>query len=220
MQMFELEGRAMLRSASGEPLGEIESYVVDPAAKEVTHIVVEAGVVFPERRLVPTDLIDHIGEDGPVLAEAVDVESLPPYETEHFVPIDQVTRNRIDPRLGEASIWRYPTLATGWYPDYPGEPIPYRIEEEWTTVQEVNVPAERAFIDEHTPVVSAEGDLVGSVRELTIDGAGNLSHLTVRVEGLDGDRVVPGHWIESVDEDQITLAVGRLALEGLEPARR
>src|SRR5690606_5191690 len=66
MQMFELEGRAMLRSASGEALGEIESYVVDPAAKEVTHIVVEAGVVFPERRLVPTDLIDHIGEDGPV----------------------------------------------------------------------------------------------------------------------------------------------------------
>lgn len=45
MQLYELEDEAMVRSASGEELGEIERFVVNPSTCEVSHVVIKEGVV-------------------------------------------------------------------------------------------------------------------------------------------------------------------------------
>lgn len=218
MELFELEEKAMVRSASGEALGEIERYVIDPSSRKVSHVVVKEGVIFTNHRLVPVDLIDHVDEEGPVLSTDVDPEQLEPFVTEHYVPMDQASRDWIDPRLGEASIWRYPTVATGYYPAYPGEPIPYRSVPDTTRVREVNVADDQMVLDEDTPVESIEGDVIGRVVEVTVDEDGGLSHLIVDFDDLEGVRVVPGHWIDTIRDDRIVLAVADPVLEHLEAA--
>jgi hypothetical protein len=146
----------------------------------------------------------------------VDPSALPPFETTNYVPVDQETRSRLDRRIGAASMWRFPTIATGMYPGYPiygpgGEPLVVE-------VTRVNVPDAGVLIDEDTPVVSMEGDKVGSVAEVYVDDEGHLSHLVVDLGTLAGDRVLPAHWIEAVREDQVSLAVGKEALDRLEAA--
>lgn len=220
MELFELEEKAMVRSTSGEALGEIERYVIDPSSREVSHVVVKEGVIFTNHRLVPVDLIDHVDEEGPVLSADVDPDQLEPFETEHYVPLDQVSRDRIDPRIGEASIWRYPTIATGYYPAYPGEPIPYRSIPDTTRVRETNVPDDRTVLDEDTPVESVEGEVIGRIVEVVVEEDGALSHLIVDFDDLDGERVVPGHWIDTIRDDRIILAVADPALQHLELSTR
>lgn len=220
MELFELEENAMVRSASGEALGEIERYVIDPSSREVSHVVVKEGVIFPNHRLVPIDLIDHVGAEGPVLSADVDPDDLEPFATEHYVPMDQVSRDRIDPRIGEASIWRYPTIATGYYPAYPGEPIPYRSVPDTTKVKDINVPDDMTVLDEDTPVESVGGEDIGRVVEVVVEEDGGLSYLIVDFDGLEGERVVPGHWIDSIRDDRIVLAVADSVLQHLESSTR
>lgn len=219
MELYELHDNAMVRSASGEDLGEIERFVIDPSSREVTHLVVKEGLIFKDRRVISVDEIDHVDAEGPVLSAEIRSDDLPLFETEHYVPVDEVTRGRVDSRLGEASMWRYPTLTTGFYPAYPGMAIPYRTESEMTTVRDLNIPSGTAVVDDRTPVESASGQVVGTVTEVAIDDEGRLSHLAVDVDGVEGDRIVPSHWIESVGENRIELAVGEEALRHLEQVR-
>lgn len=216
MDLFELEEHAMVRSAAGQDLGEIERYVVDPSGRRITHLVVKEGLIFTERRVVAVELIDHVDDRGPVLSADLEPDDLPPFETEHFVPVDEVTRGRFDERVGDASMWRYPTLETGFYPGYPGMPIPYREEPEMTTVRELNVPADSSVVDDRTRVESATGGMTGRVAEVAVDSDGALSHLVVDFDTLEGERLVPGHWIDAVYDDRIVLAVGESALEHLD----
>lgn len=219
MQLLELQEDAMVRSPSGEDLGEIERFVINPSTREVSHVVVKQGVIFTEHRVVPVDLIDHVDAEGPVLSADVDPDDLPPFETEHYVPVDQVTRDRVDSRLGDASMWRYPTLTTGFYPAYPGIGIPYRTEPQMTTVRDFNIPKGTKVVDDQTPVESASGRVVGTVTEVVIDEDDRLSHLAVAIDGLEGDRIVPAHWIDSIAESRIVLAVGEESLRHLEQVR-
>lgn len=214
MQLLELEEGAMVRSATGEALGEIERFVVNPSQRQVSHVVVKEGVIFTDHKIVPVELIDHVEAEGPVLSSDVDPEQLEPYESEHYVPVDEVTRDRIDPRLGDASIWRYPTIATGYYPSYPGMPIPYAWAPERTKVREVNVPAGSEVVEEGAVVESPSGDRIGTLTEVTVTEEGQLSHITVDVDDLGEERVVPSHWIESIG-DRIVLAVGGSAMREL-----
>jgi uncharacterized protein YrrD len=216
MKLLELEENAMVRSPAGEDLGQIERFVIDPSSREVSHLVVKEGLFFKTRRLVSVDQIDHIDEKGPVLSVDADTDDLPPFETDHYVPVDDVTRDLVDPRLGEASIWRYPTIATAYYPAYPGMPIPYRSAADTTMVREVNVPDDTVVVDDDTPVESASGEVVGTVSEVVVDEDGHLAYLSVDFAGLHGTRVVPAHWIDTVRDDRVVLAVGAAALEHLE----
>ena len=76
---------------------------------------------------------------------------------------------------------------------------------------------EGGLVAADAPVLSADGNKVGRVSEIEIDAVGRLSHLIVDLGLLDGERVLPGHWIETVDNDGVHLAVTESSLEALEP---
>lgn len=216
MELLELQDNAMVRAADGKALGEIERFVVNPSNREVTHLVVKEGLIFKDRRIVPVEMIDRVDEEGPVLVTDIEPDELEPFATEHYVSVDDVTRDRFDPALGEASIWRYPTLGTGFYPGYPGMAVPYGPVT--TKVRDLNVPAGAAIVDQRTPVELASGKAIGSVTEVAVTEEGDLSHLIVELDSLDGERVVPAHWIDTITEDRIVLAVGEGVLRHLEQA--
>ncbi|MGD2051975.1 MAG: PRC-barrel domain-containing protein, partial [Acidimicrobiia bacterium] len=74
-------------TARGRRVGHIVGIVLDPATGDLSHLIVERGIVFAKPRLVPADAIDEIGPDRITLAEEVDPRRLPLYETERYVEV-------------------------------------------------------------------------------------------------------------------------------------
>ncbi|CAN5811588.1 hypothetical protein BH23ACT5_BH23ACT5_08380 [soil metagenome] len=207
---------ATVESADGESLGKIDRFVIDPSSREVTHLVIRKGVFFPDDRVVPLGMVGRIENGNPVLTSDIELEDLPPFEVDHYVPVDPDTRDRFGDPLGEASMWRYPVAAHGTFPAYPAFPP---TDPALSNVTERNVPDSSVVINDGTDVQTAEGESIGSVAEVTIDDDGHLSHLVVDLGFLSGHRVLPVHWIQAITEDAITVAVGEEALAGLDEWR-
>ena len=214
MELFDLAEGAVVRNAAGDSLGRIDRFVIDPSTSTVTHLVVEKGIFFHEDRVVPIGIIGDIAEDEVTLTDDVGPDDLPRYEQQHFVQVDDATRSGMDHRLGEAAIWRFPTMAGATYgfPEYPvGVPAGYSVE------TERNVPDDSIVVEAGTPVRTRAGEDIGKVSDVVVDRAGGINHLVVDLGFLEDERILPAHWIDSYGEEQVTVAVGRHALEGLPP---
>lgn len=219
MDFIELKEGDTVRTGDGESIGHIDRFIVDPSTSKVTHLVLEKGILFPEDRVLPVDGIDHTDEEGPVLSTEVSPDSLPPFETTHYVEVDDLTRSRLDSRLGPAVMWRFPTLATSLYPMIPIHTDPEGTGAPRTEVRRGGIPGSSVVLDDDTPVMGINGEELGKVSDVFIDDDGRLSHLVVDLGLFSGDRILPAHWIESIRPDRVTVAVGDAALEGLEQDR-
>lgn len=215
---LELPQGAHLETADGDDLGKVKQYVVTPSSSELTHVLVEKGVFFPEDRVVPVATIDHVEDDRVILRKDIDPSALPRFVREDYTPVDDGTRGRLAGRQQADYIWRYPVTYAGPFPIYPAYPMPLT----GASQRQVDHPATRdrlaesEIIGPRTPVISIEGDKVGTVSEMQIDGDGELSHLVVDLGFLSDEKVLPAHWIESIESEGIRLAVGNEALQTLE----
>lgn len=208
---LELRKGSHLYTSSGDDVGRISQFVVAPKTSEVTHVLVEKGVFFHDDRVVPVEIIDRVEDHRVILSDDVDVASLP-----RFVPRDYA---RLDATDSDGDyVWRYPIAFGAPFPAYPVYPMT-----EEAGVPRVNDPVVQEELEEgglvaaDAPVLSVDGYKVGRVSEIEIDAVGRLSHLVVDLGLLDGERVLPGHWIETVDNDGVKLAVTESSLEALEP---
>lgn len=218
MDLMGLREGASVKTADGENLGRIDRFIVDPSRSAVTDLVVQKGALFLDDRVVPVDHIDHVDEEGPVLAEHVSPDALPPFETTHYVEVDDATRSRLDSRLGTAAMWRFPVQSMGMYPMYPVYTDPVQPEPARVEVKQTELSESALVLDEDTVVIGIDGEKLGRVSEMVVDQEGRLSHLVVDLGMFSGNRVLPAHWIDSLREDQVTVAVGKEALRGLEPS--
>ena len=76
-----LEEGAKVVSKDGKYVGNIEQVIVDPQDNRVTHFVVNEGVLFTERKLIPVLWISQINEDEVRLSSTSKVlERLPEYQ--------------------------------------------------------------------------------------------------------------------------------------------
>ncbi len=72
---------ARVISQDGEHVGNVEEIFADPETNHVTHIVISQGLVFKERKLIPTNWISVPGEDEVILTVNTDVvHRLPEYK--------------------------------------------------------------------------------------------------------------------------------------------
>lgn len=213
---LELREGAHLYSAGEEDLGTVREFVVEPSTGQVTHVLVEKGVFFTDDRVVPVETIDHTDDDKIVLSANVEPASLPQFVREHFAPVDDETRRRLDVPPG--FMWRYPTTYAGPFPVYPTYPMPPGAPARRTVTdpRTREAIAERETIGKSTPVLSSNGEKVGTVSEVQVDEDGELSHLVVDLGFLSDEKVLPAHWIQSIASDGVTLAVSNIAVESLE----
>jgi uncharacterized protein YrrD len=215
MQLEIREG-THLYTASKEDLGIVRQFVVNPSTKELTHVLVEKGVFFADDRVVPIEAIDHADEDGVVLADDIDPAAIPHFVREDYTMVDEETRTHINAPPG--FMWRYPTTYAGPFPIYPAHPMPptgpTRRAVRDTRMQKML--AESELIGGRTPVISMNGEKIGTVSEMHTDDEGELSHLTVDLGFLSDEKVLPAHWIESIDSIGVHLAVSNTAVESLE----
>jgi uncharacterized protein YrrD len=216
MMQLELRQGSHVQSAQGKDLGTVREFVVKPSTREFTHVLVEKGVFFTDDRVIPVETIDHVEDDRIILGEEVDPDTLPRFVREHYTPIDEETRGRLGVPTGY--MWRYPTSHTGPFPIYPSYPIAPAIGTR-PTVEESPIREELAqneVIDSKTPVISTNGEKVGSVSEVQVGDDGQLSHLVVDLGFLSDEKVLPAHWVEEIESDGIRLAVSNTAVESLE----
>lgn len=212
--MFKLNEGATVRNAQGDTLGKVDRFVLDPGSGKVTHLVVRQGLLFKEDKLVATDQVDTVEDGDPVLTADIAPQDLPRFMTEHYVDAGEYNRTRLGWNFGTASIWRYPTVAAGM-PAYPAAPAgiaprPVRV----TT--ERNVDDDAVVIGDDTPVLSTDGERVGEVTQVMVDDNGNLSCLVIDTGILSGERVLPSHWIDSISEGSVKLAVEEKLLDELD----
>jgi uncharacterized protein YrrD len=213
--MIELKEGIRVVTPSGEEVGKINRFVLDPATNEVTHIVIQKGWLLPEDKVVHFEMIAS-DEDRVVLREDIDFDQLPSFEETHFVRVDDDLRERGpsgDP------VYQY-TPGYYWYPVHPnigyaGFGLGYGT---WPAAEtKRNIPEDTVPLKEGTDVISSDGEHVGDVERLFVDQDSNrTTHFLISQGLLFKDRkLVPIDWVTSIEEDKVHLAVPSRLLERL-----
>lgn len=197
-------------TADSDKLGHLDRVVIDPRTKEATDIVVRSGILSAKKdKVVPINLIDSTDEGEIILdRSAEDLEQLPDYIEEHYVPITGENRDR----LGYES--PVPVLI-GYYPySVPGQvPAPSYLRK-----KERNIPEDTVALEIGAPVIDAEGDHIGDVETVLVDPeTDRITHFVIS-QGLvlKNKKLVPTTWASQIDGTQVHLAVDAGVLDALE----
>ncbi len=213
---MELKEGTRVFTAGGEEVGKINRVILDPGTNEVTHVVVQKGWFFTEDKVVPIEMIGSATEDKVVLTEdAGDFDQLPAFEETHYIGLGE-EEYRPGGRLRYS---RY-TPAYYWYPPsgyigYPGYGPGFYGGRPLVTTR--NIPEDTIPIREGTDVMSSDEEHVGDVERIFVDPNSNqATHFVISQGLLFKDRkLIPVHWVTSVEEDKIHLSVASRLLERL-----
>jgi len=229
MLKLELREGAAVFTPGDEQVGKVSGFVIDPDTSEVTHLIVQKGWLLPEDKVVPFDMVRTATEDKVVLNESVeDFNELPPFEETHYVQSPEIDRSGT-----EAREYRDPAIeaehgqgvippagfapAYYWYPPsgYIGNPVGYYGWPPVVTTQ--NIPADTIPLREGVDVISSDGKHVGDVERLFVEpDSTRATHFVISQGLLFKDRkLVPAHWVKSVDENKVHLTVTSSVLEKL-----
>ena len=194
-------------SSDDEKIGTLHRVVMDPKTREVTHIVVKEGFFFTEDKVIPMDLVGSVTEDRITLQGSKEhLDELPEYEETHYVLPDEQASN---------SAYWYPPVdwgaAAGRYPAafYP--------QAYYVKKTEKNIPEGTIALAEGAKVISQDGDHVGNIETLITDSKEDrVTHVVVSSGLLVKERkVIPAHWLDTVSDDEVHLAVESRVLEHL-----
>lgn len=198
-----------IESATGEYVGEVDRLVFDPSGRKVTHVVVRKGIFFPTDKVIPVDVIEHADEASVRLRDSVDADQLPPFEEAHYVELDGETSRSVGRADVRTYAWAYPLTPTPGFPHYPVYPAEQQYE------IERNIPDDSAVIEPGAHVVTADGQDIGTIREVRTDHHGVLSHVVVDPGWLKSETLIPAHWISEVAEDTVQIGVGAETLRSV-----
>jgi uncharacterized protein YrrD len=212
---MELKEGTDVFTANGEQVGKINRFVLDPGTNEVTHIVVQKGWLLPADKVVPIAMVNSATEERVVLNEdAGHFEQLPAFEETHFVQLtdtDLIPSRDLTYRYAPAYYW-YPPSGYIGYPAFGAEYYG------WPPVATTrNIPADTIPLKEGADVISSDDEHVGNVERVFIDSQSHrATHLLISAGTLFKERkLIPTHWIRSVEEDKVHLAVPARLLERL-----
>lgn len=210
---MELKEGMSVVTPGGEEVGRVNRFVLDPASNEVTHIVIQQGWLLPEDKVVPFEMITVGERDRLVLSEEVgDFDRLPAFEETSFIRADDDSPNP------PATVIPY-APAYYWYParvlTVPGSGMGYY---PWMpTETKRNIPENSIPLREGTDVISSDGEHVGDVERLIVAPDSNQATHFLISQGLffKDRKMVPAHWVKTVEEHKVHLVVPARLLERL-----
>jgi uncharacterized protein YrrD len=217
-------------SSDGRDVGHVDRVVLDPRTDEVSHIVVEKGILFVTDKVVPIDLVDTATEERITLCQDEQgLGSLPDFEEIQYVEAETPTVESQDQAQEEyaSPLYWYPPLGATWggaggflaysgLYGFPSPPVVVRATK--------NIPENAVALEEGARVVGKEGEHVGNVDEILTDPEANrVTHLVVSRGVLHKERkLIPVTWLSEVHENEICLAVAAQVVKDLgeyEPKR-
>jgi uncharacterized protein YrrD len=203
---MQLKKGADVFSSAGEKIGSIERVVLNPETKEVTHLVVEKGILFATNKVIPIEYVNmQAGERIALEKDAEELEVLPSYDPDSYINLDKTDYPDEDQNI-DASYW-YPPLYHSWWTTMGGSPGVYP-KPKFVKAENV-IPDETVALEEGAKVISRDGEHIGNLEEVIVETAEYLATHIVVSEGLfhKERKLVPTIWITDVDEDQVTLSV-------------
>ncbi len=210
---MELKEGASVYSANGEEIGKINRFVIHPGTKEISHIVVEKGWLFPEDKVIPINWVISAETDRVTLSQhSSEVNDLPPFEEMHYIRLDDNERGQFS-----NATYAYIPLYY-WYPPLGAPAYSYTLNQPNVAQQlEQNIPDSAVALEEGADVISADGKHIGDVERLFADPDTNRATHFLISKGLllKERKMVPVDWITLILEDKVHLAVGENFVEHL-----
>lgn len=200
-------------TSDGEKIGNIERLVLDPQSRHVVQMIVSGGFLGMHRHIVDVGMIASQSNDKIVLDMSEDTaRKLPEFVETQYVEVPQDEVNEAPfflPNAGGAGLYLYgaPYVGRGYegrkdsfFDAAPTEPP---IVQNRNNLEENDV-----LISDGTDVVGADGNKVGTVEEVYLDGDGRLTGFLVKKGFIfTRDIRVPMDWVQEVDGDAIHLSV-------------
>jgi uncharacterized protein YrrD len=209
---MELKEGTSVYTPDGEEVGRISRFVIDPATKHVTHVVVQKGWLLREDKVVPIKMVDSANEERVQLTEEVgNYDELPPFEETHFVSATE------EEDYGQSATH---VPATYWYPPmgYLASPTYGPNIYNWPPAEtRQNIPEHTVALKEGADVISADDKHVGNLERLFVASDNDkVTHFVIS-EGLllKERKLVPAHWVKNVEEDKVHLTVSSSLLDRL-----
>ena len=198
---MEFKDGTSVYTADGENAGSLHRVVIDPTTREVTHIVVQKGLLFKEDKVVPVDKIASTSHEKVDLnCSFEELKLMSPLEVAHYVPLSESSEGRqnLDP------------LAGGMYG---GSPSTRNV------IMEVkrSIPDELVALKEGARVVSADDQHVGNIEHVfTESETGTVTHFIV-TQGLilPTRKTLPIEWVKLITDDEVYLTVDAQNVEAL-----
>ena len=229
---MQFQAKANVYTAAGDKAGVVDRVVIDPRNRQVTHVIVQKGLLFRSDKVVPVDMVAEADADRVVLKPEVgEPDGLPDFTQEHYVQMDNAEwmapplMGGVTAPLGAgaalAPLLFYPFASAGIAAATPRHPQPQC--ETWgrggrSSVEvERNIPEDTVPLKEGARVVAADGQHVGHVERVFTESQTNeVTHLLIS-QGLflKERKLIPMAWVLDVAEDHVRLAVGSNLLQGL-----
>ena len=199
-------------SQNGKVVGKIERVVMDPKSEEITHVVVERGLLFKVEHLIPVSMLGELSEKGiSLLVDEKKVQSLPEFETEHFILYSGMSDVMKNSKGYATPLIMYPPaglMRTGTpYPSYP--PITHHVDK--------NIPKSTVAIKDGAEVFSQDGNKLGDVEQVFTDPKLEcVTYFLISKSRLLKERkLVPIEWLKGMTEKSITLGVDTKIIQEL-----
>ncbi|MGE5376650.1 MAG: PRC-barrel domain-containing protein [Bacteroidota bacterium] len=205
---------AAVYSSSGEKIGTLSRVVIDPRTRQVSHLVIEKGLLFASDKIVPIDRVALEEEKKIILpASEQNLEDFQDFEEEQYVNLDssEYPEGEGEGQV-ETSYW-YPPVNYAWWrtgTQMFSPPMPL-----YTIRATQNIPDGTVALEEGAKVVSADNKHVGNIEQLIVDAQDKrVTHFVIS-EGLlfKERKLIPVLWIASIGEYQVRLSVNARTLE-------
>ena len=198
-------------SPRGEKIGTLLHVVIDVKTKEVTDIVVERGLLGGPDKVIPVDALNLARESELQLLETdQSLDDFQDYKTTQYVSTESAEARYEQTR---ASYWYPPTDLSRPVPREGGV-LPGTAKE---SMPITSLPDEHVAVTKGAQVFSADEQHLGNVEEVIFNSDNNqLSHFVIGKGFLFKEhKLVPAHWVDTVNEDKIYLSVEARLFEGL-----
>ena len=195
-------------SSDDEQIGTLLRVVMDPKTRKVSHLVVKEGFLFTEDKVVPIGLVGTVTEKRITMKEIKEnLDDLPRYEETHYIPIDEAGDH-------PESVYWYPPMEVyggrfGGAPLFP--------ESQFVQKTELNIPEGTVGLMQGAKVTAADDENVGEIESMIANPRDKrITHIVVSSGLLRKEkRIIPVHWLATVQEDEVFLSVDSRFLERL-----
>lgn len=214
-------------TADGDKVGSIERIVLDPKTKEVSHIVIEKGLLLKESKVVPISMLGAETKDGIVLRDAEYLDDLAPLRETDYIPAgletaetrergekQPVEKAREYPAQFAPRYYWYPPVGVGWWR---GLGTTTYVEPEYVRTVEFNIPEGTVALEEGAAVITSDDKHIGDVEEILTDPQENrATHFVISTGVLLKERkLVPTQWVSTILEKEVYLSVSSDLVDGL-----
>jgi uncharacterized protein YrrD len=196
---------AQVKSATNDNLGKVKLVVADPKSNEVTHLIIEKGVLGTRQVVADRSLVRQVSDDGKTVwltLSQAELDQLPDF-IEHKIPYITPPGSLINPTPGMGF---GATAQTGYT-----EPVTAASSQ--GLAERMNVPSDSVLVKQGAEVEALDGKL-GKVKRVNLEPAsGQITGFVVEHGVFSHQEYnVSMEQVESVTESCVRLKVSKAML--------